>query len=409
MNNNIITRTLGKTFSEISELFPIVLLTGMRQVGKSTLLEMLKTDGRKYVSLDHFEDRELAKNNPSLFIQRYEPPVVIDEIQYAPELFSVIKIYVDKNKQNGLFWLTGSQKFSLMKGIQESLAGRIAIMELLGFSHCETENKGDKVKPFLPNTNMFHSDDYSKMDLKTVYQAIFNGSFPRMVLNGGKGRDIFFKSYLQTYIERDVRDHHGITNNLKFYNFVRAVAVRTGNLLNYSDLSRDVDIDIRTAKTWLSILERSGLVHLLYPYYQNLTKRIIKTPKIYFMDTGLCAYLAGMDSSETLEASYLTGAIFETYAYIQIIMSYLHNGKEANIYFYRDDNQKEIDFVIEQNATLYPIEVKKTATPTLRDAKNFPILAKLKKPIGNGAVICLRNSPLPLSDNLIAVPIFSLA
>lgn len=405
----MINRTLSYVIHEISELFPVILLTGMRQVGKSTLFEMLKTDNRKYVSLDNFDDRELAKTNPSLFIQRYEPPVIIDEIQYAPELFSFIKIYVDKNKQNGLFWLTGSQKFSLMKGIQESLAGRIAIMELLGFSHRETENRGNEVKPFLPNVEFSYSDNYEEMDLKKVYQAIFDGSFPRMIINKGKARDIFFKSYLQTYIERDVKDYHGITDNLKFYNFVRATAVRTGNLLNYSDLSRDVDIDIRTAKSWLAILERSGLVRLLYPYHNNLTKRIVKTPKIYFMDTGLCAYLAGMDSPETLEAGYLTGAILETYAFIQIVMSYLHNGKEANIYFYRDGDQKEIDFVIEQNAVLYPIEVKKTATPTMGDAKNFPVLAKLQKPVGDGAVICLRNSPLPLSENVVAVPIFSLA
>jgi predicted AAA+ superfamily ATPase len=404
----MIKRTLSYVFDEISELFPVIMLTGMRQVGKSTLLEMQNNDNRKYVSLDNYDDRELAKNNPSLFLQRYEPPIIIDEIQYAPELFPYIKIHVDQNRENGLFWLTGSQKFSLMKGVQESLAGRIAIMELLGFSYSETENRASEVKPFLPNTKLFHSD-YKEMNLKTVYQTIFNGSFPQMVLNNGKGRDIFFKSYLQTYIERDVRDYHGITNNLKFHNFVRAVAVRTGNLLNYSDLSRDVEIDIRTAKSWIDILERSGLVRLLYPYYQNLTKRIIKTPKIYFMDTGLCAYLAGMDSPETLEAGYLTGAILETYAFIEIIMSYLHNGKEANIYFYRDDNQKEIDFVIEQNATLYPIEVKKTATPTPKDARNFSVLEKLQKPIGNGAIICLRNTPLPLSDNVIAVPIFSLA
>ncbi|MDL2312246.1 ATP-binding protein [Bacteroidales bacterium OttesenSCG-928-B11] len=405
----MIKRTMSNVYDEISNLFPVVLLTGMRQVGKSTLLEMLKKDGRKYVSLDNFEDRELAKTNPILFIQRYDPPVIIDEVQYAPELFPAIKVYVDKNRQNGQFWLTGSQKFSLMQGVQESLAGRIAILELLGFSHYEAENQSDKVIPFLPNAKSFHSNMSQEMDLKSVYQAIFNGSFPRMLVNKGRGRDIFFKSYIQTYIERDVKDYHGIVNNLKFYNFIRAVAVRTGNLLNYSDLSRDVDIDMRTAKLWLSILERSGLVRLLYPYYQNLTKRIIKTPKIYFMDTGLCAYLAGMDSPETLEAGYLTGAILETFAFIQIIMSYSHNGKEPNIYFYRDDDQKEIDFIIEQNATLYPIEVKKTMTPTLRDAKNFAILAKLQKPIGDGAVLCLRNSPLPLSDQIIALPILDLA
>ncbi|MDR1199762.1 MAG: ATP-binding protein [Prevotellaceae bacterium] len=403
----MINRTLASTINEISELFPVILLTGMRQVGKSTLFEMLKTDDRKYVSLDNFDDRELAKTSPALFIQRYEPPVIIDEIQYVPELFTFIKINVDKNRKNGQFWLTGSQKFSLMKGVQESLAGRVAILEMLGFSESEANEKANEVKPFLETLKTIKLDGYDKseLDLKQVYKTIFNGSFPQMTVNKGKGRDIFFKSYLQTYIERDVRDYNGINNNLKFYNFVRAIAVRTGNLLNYSDLSRDIEIDIRTAKVWLDILERSGLVRLLYPYYQNFTKRIIKTPKVYFMDTGLCAYLAGMDSPETLEAGYLTGSILETYAFIQICMSYLHNGKEPNIYFYRDGDQKEIDFLIEQDGMIFPIEVKKTATPTLKDAKNFAILQKLKKPIGKGVIVCLKNSPLPLSEKIMAVPI----
>jgi predicted AAA+ superfamily ATPase len=407
----MINRTLSNIIHEISGLFPVILLTGMRQVGKSTLLEMLKTDNQKYVSLDNFDDRELAKTNPSLFIQRYEPPVIIDEIQYAPELFPYIKIHVDKNRKNGQFWLTGSQKFSLMQGIRESLAGRVAILEMLGFSYSEILDKANGVKPLPENIKTFQSSNYNfeELNLREVYQLIFNGSFPRLIINEGKGRDIFFKSYLQTYIERDVRDYHGITNNLKFYNFVRAVAVRTGNLLNYSSLSRDVDIDLRTAKAWMDILERSGLVRLLYPYYLNLTKRIIKTPKVYFMDTGLCAYLAGMDSAETLEAGYLTGSILETYAFIQICMSYLHNGKEPNIYFYRDDDQKEVDFLIEQDGMIYPFEVKKTATPSLKDAGNFTVLQKLKKPVGEGAILCLRNSPLPLSETIIALPVWGIA
>jgi len=407
----MINRTLSKTISEISDLFPVILLTGKRQVGKSTIFEMLKTDNRRYVTLDHYDDRELAKTNPSLFLQRYEPPVMIDEIQYAPELFPYIKIYVDKNRENGLFWLTGSQKFNLMQGIQESLAGRVAVLDMLGFSYKERQNRAFESVPFIPDVTRYieNSVQEEELLLMDLYKVIFNGSFPRLLLNEGKGRDIFFKSYLQTYIERDIKDFHGISNDLKFYNFVRAVAVRTGNLLNYADLSRDVEIDIRTAKTWLGLLERSGLVILLAPYYQNLTKRIIKTPKIYFLDTGLCAYLARMDSPETLEAGYLTGSILETFVFCELLKSYWHNALVPNIYFYRDDDQKEIDFLIEKNGTLYPIEVKKTATPTLKDAKNFDILKKLNKPIGNGAVICLRPSPLPLSENIIAVPAWGLA
>ena len=407
----MINRTLSKTLNELSELFPVILLTGMRQVGKSTLFEMLKTDNRRYVTLDNYDDRELAKTKPALFIQRYEPPVIIDEIQYAPELFSYIKIHVDKSRENGLFWLTGSQKFNLMQGVQESLAGRVALIDMLGFSYKEMQNKGEETKPFIPSVKDYLSGVSAEKELRLMdlYKVIFNGSFPRLNVNKGKGRDVFFKSYLQTYIERDIKDFHGITNDLKFYNFVRAVSVRTGSLLNYSDLSRDVDIDIRTAKKWLNLLERSGLVRLLEPYYKNPTKRIIKTPKIYFLDTGLCAYLAGMDSPETLEAGYLTGSILETFAFCEILKSYWHNGIDPNIYFYRDDDQKEIDFLIERNGTLYPIEVKKTATPTLNYAKNFAILKKLNKPIGDGAVICLRHESLPLSENIIAVPVWELA
>jgi len=407
----MITRSLSATIKAASELFPVLFLTGMRQVGKSTLLEMLKTDDRKYVSLDNFSDRELAKTNPDLFIQRYSPPVVIDEVQYAAELFTYIKIQVDKNRNNGQFWLTGSQKFELIKGIQESLAGRVAILEMMGFSYSEMTGKALEVKPFheVLKEKKLPYPTREDLNLLDVYQLIFNGSFPRIILNEGKARDIFFKSYLLTYIERDIRDYHGITNNLKFYNFVRAVAVRTGNLINYSDLSRDVEIDIRTAKSWMDILERSGLVRFLYPYYLNLTKRIIKTPKVYFMDTGLCAYLAGMDSKLTLEAGYLTGSILETYAFIQICMSYLHNGKEPNIYYYRDTDQKEIDFIIEQNGILYPLEVKKTATPSQKDIRNFSILNKLNKPIGEGAIICLRSSWLPLSDKITAIPVWEIA
>ena len=407
----MINRTISKTINEISDLFPVIMLTGMRQVGKSTMFEMLKTDNRRYVTLDHYDDRTLAKTNPSLFIQRYEPPVMIDEIQYAPELFSYIKIYVDKKRENGLFWLTGSQKFNLMQGIQESLAGRVAVLDMLGFSYKEMQNRADETIPFIPSVARCMENPVQEKELllMDLYKVIFNGSFPRLTVNEGKGRDIFFKSYLQTYIERDVKDFQGISNDLKFYNFVRAVAVRTGNLLNYADLSRDVEIDIRTAKTWLGLLERSGLVMLLTPYYHNPTKRIIKTPKIYFLDTGLCAYLAGMDSPETLEASYLTGSILETYVFCELLKSYWHNAINPNIYFYRDDDQKEIDFLIEKNGALYPIEVKKTATPTLKDAKNFAILKKLNKPIGDGAVICLRPASLPLSENIIAVPAWNLA
>ncbi|GHS86593.1 ATPase [Bacteroidia bacterium] len=402
----MIERTITSTIRAISRLSPVILLTGMRQVGKSTVLDMLKTQTRAYVSLDNLAYRTLAKNNPELFLQRFAPPIIIDEVQYAPELLTYIKIIVDNNPRNGQFWLTGSQKFNLMEGIQESLAGRVAVLDLLGFSYSEKNKLAKSVKPFLPS--MKAKKISNKLTLMDLYKNIFIGSFPKLVVNKGRGRDIFFKSYLLTYIQRDVKDYHGITDDLKFYNFVRAVAVRTGNLLNFNNLSRDVNIDVRTARQWLNILERSGVVKLLYPYSNNVTKRIIKTPKVYFMDTGLCTYLAGIDTHKALEASYLSGSILETYVFAEIMKSYWHNGQEPLIYFYRDTDQKEVDFLIEKNGELYPIEVKKTATPSLADACNFKVLSKLNLPVAAGVVLCLTANQIPLTESISAVPVWDI-
>lgn len=301
----MLERTIQSFIDRISKGFPVILLTGMRQVGKSTVFETLGKD-RKYVTLDDMENRELAKKNPKLFISIHKPPVIIDEIQYAPELFTYIKIYVDQKKEDGLFWLTGSQKFSLMQGIQESLAGRVAILDMLGLSRKEIVGKPQESKPFLPSLDMaINTKDYS-FSAMDVYKSIFDGSFPRLISKKDANRKTFYSSYVQTYIERDIRDFHGIVDSIKFYNFIVAVAVRTGNLLNYSDLARDTDIDVKTAKLWLFTLERSGIIKLLYPYYINVTKRIIKTPKVYFLDSGLCTYLASIDTPEALEASYLS-------------------------------------------------------------------------------------------------------
>jgi predicted AAA+ superfamily ATPase len=394
------------TIKKISKGFPILLLSGMRQIGKTFFLEQIKEPARKYVSLDFPDNRDLARNRPDLFLQKYAPPILIDEVQYAPELFTYIKIYADTHPQNGLFWLTGSQKFGLMKGIKESLAGRVAILDMLGLSYREMV-KQPKNSPFLPSMKEHHSD-LKPLKLLDLYKVMGNGSFPRLVVHRGENREIFFRSYLQTYIERDVKDYQGLNEDIKFFKFIRAAAVRTGSLLNYADLARDADIDVRTAKTWLSTLERSGLVKLLYPYYINVTKRLIKTPKLYFMDTGLCAFLSGFNSPESLEAGSMNGAILETWAFAEILKSYWHNGKDPSIYFYRDADQREIDFVIEQNMTLYPIEVKKTSAPGADSVKHFPLLAKLKKPVGVGAVLCLRPSALPLNDNTIALPVWGI-
>jgi len=407
----MVPRTLARTIQSASETFPVILLTGPRQVGKTTLLEALAKKTRRYVTLDDIDQRSLAKTDPALFLQTHTPPITIDEVQYAPELFPFIKMHVDRHKKAGDFWLTGSQQFRLMKGVQETLAGRVAIIDLLGLSHPEMIGRADESIPFVPSgtwLNRIRKSPRKICTMMDMYTAIWNGSFPRLFTDNFKNRELYYRSYIKTYIERDVKDSYQINNDIAFYNFIRAAAARTGQLLNYADMARDVAIDAKTAKSWLSILERSGLVRLLEPYYNNTTKRIIKTPKLYFLDTGLCAYLTGWDSPKTLEAGALSGAILETYAYSEIIKSYWHNGKEPAIYFYRDNDQKEIDFVIEADGMLHPIEVKKTATPSLTDSRSFSVLKGLKKDIGNGAILCFRQEMLPLSKDIIAVPVWEI-
>ncbi|MEW6218899.1 MAG: ATP-binding protein [Thermodesulfobacteriota bacterium] len=404
----MIERTLGKTIRHVSKSFPVLLLTGPRQVGKTTLLAACAEQERGYVTLDDLEQRELARNDPALFLQAHPPPLIIDEIQYAPQLFGGIKMAVDRGGQTGMFWLTGSQKFHLMKGISESLAGRVAIIDLLGFSQAEREGRAEEQEPFRPTAEWLQrarARAGSSKNVLAVYQDIWLGSYPRMVLDRDMSRDLFYNSYVQTYIQRDVREAINLGDSTAFARFLRAVAARTGQLLNYSDLARDVDIDHKTAKSWLAALETSGLVYLLPPYHSNLTKRLVKTPKLYFLDTGLCSYLTRWPSPEALEAGAMSGAIFETYLLAEILKSYWHNGKSAYLYYYRDLDQKEVDLLLEEGDTLYPVELKKSASPAASASRHFSVLARLKREIGHGAVICLRETDVPLSREVDAVPV----
>jgi predicted AAA+ superfamily ATPase len=404
----MLERTLKNVIEAVSRSFPVLLLTGPRQVGKTTLLASCKSENMTYVTLDDLEERTLAKNDPALFLQMHKAPLIIDEVQYAPELFSYIKIHVEKYQNPGDFWLTGSQKFHLMKGITESLAGRVAIIDMLGLSAKEMAGKAFASIPFLPTSEWIKNakeNPSSLSQIDIIFEKIWLGSFPKLATGNREQREIFFKSYVQTYLERDVKSILSIGDELSFYKFLRAAAARTGQLLNYSELARDVDIDQKTAKSWLSLLKTSGLVYLLEPYYNNVTKRIIKTPKLYFLDTGLCAFLTGWDSPKSLGVGAMSGAIFETYVFGEILKNYWHNGKDPLVYFYRDSDQREIDFVLESSGTLYPVEVKKTATPSLTATKSFSALHALKKPIGMGAVICMREKDIPLSREIMAIPV----
>ncbi|MEY3182348.1 MAG: hypothetical protein RLZ35_333 [Pseudomonadota bacterium] len=406
-----IERTIKVSLLKASAAFPAIMVTGPRQIGKTTLLQHCSEPNRRYVTLDDLNERALAKSDPELFFKRNPPPILIDEVQYAPELFSYIKIICDRERKPGLFWLTGSQKFHLMRHISESLAGRIAILDLLGLSQTEISNQPCDNQPLLPteswlnNARIHATKEFHLMD---IYKRIWTGSFPQIALQPETDRDLFYRSYIQTYIQRDVRQITNITNETGFYNFLRAAAARTGQLLNYADLAKDADINHRTVKDWLNILETSGIIYLLRPYHTNIVDRLIKTPKLYFLDTGLCSYLTRWQSVESLEAGAMSGHILETYVFTEILKSYWHNGKEAYFNFYRDKDDKEIDLIINQNNTLYPIEIKKTANPSANAPRNFNFLSKLKQNIGHGLVICLIERDIPLSREVDAVPIWYL-
>lgn len=399
-------RTLSTHALSASTLFPVLLITGARQVGKTTLLRDLSEAGRTYVSLDDPLVLHLAREDPALFLQRFPPPALIDEIQYAPELLPHIKMAVDRDRHPGMFWLTGSQPFHLMRGVSESLAGRVAVVQLLGFSHREALGKGTEVlPPFLPTSSVLEERQASALplDLMQLYARIWRGSFPVMVANPQMDRDLFFGSYLQTYMQRDVRDLARVGDEMSFLRFLRAAAARTGQLLNVAELARDVGVSPNTAKSWLSILEASGLVYLLQPWHSNVTKRLVKTPKLYFLDTGLCAYLTQWSSPETLEAGAMSGAIFETWVVVELLKSYWHCGKMAPFYYFRNKDQREIDLLIESDGALYPVECKKSASPTRNALQAMVTLEHLGVKVGPGAVICLVTQPLPLSRNVMAI------
>lgn len=400
-------RTLSQTILSISESFPVLMLTGPRQVGKTTLLEMCAQGTRAYVTLDDLDARHLAQTDPALFLQTWQPPLIIDEIQYAPQLLSAIKMAVDRDKRNGLFWLTGSQKFHLMRGITESLAGRVAIVDLLGLSQAELDGRALSARPFVPTPEWIAQARQTTRPtgLMGAFERIWLGSYPRLIEQGPKLRDVFYRSYIQTYIQRDVQDILKVSDPLTFNRFLGVVAARTGQLLNYASLARDVDIDNKTAKSWLSVLEASGLVYLLQPYHRNLTKRMVKTPKLYFLDTGLAAYLTKWPTPESLEAGSMSGAMLETWVVAEILKSYWHNGQEAPLYFYRDTDQREVDMVIEAGDTVYPVEFKKTASPSRTATRQFSVLEKLGKTVGHGAVVCFVERDIPLSQQVTAVPV----
>ncbi len=398
-------RTIESFFRKSARHFPVMLITGSRQVGKTTLLRNLAEPGRNYISLDDPVILDIAKSDPALFFQRYTPPMIIDEIQYAPELLPYIKMAVDRTRKKNLFWLTGSQHFHLMKGITESLAGRVGVLNLMGFSYKESKGRGRNVKAFLPEKGFLNRRSHKGvLSLKDIYAHISRGSYPAMHVDPGMDRNLFYSSYVQTYLQRDVADLINIGNRMSFLRFLKAVAARTAQLLNLSDLARDADITPSTAKKWLSVLQASDIVYLLQPFHTNFTKRLVKAPKLYFLDTGLCAWLTEWSSPETLEAGAFSGAIFETWIFSEILKTWLHNGLDPSFYYYHDKDRKEIDLLILKDKTVYPVEIKKTASPHRSMVRTFGTLKRLRLSVGTGCLICLSEDVIPLKEDIHALP-----
>lgn len=399
-----IKRALESKIKYLSEHFPVVMICGARQVGKTTLLKKFAESNPdiRYVTLDYPRLRLLAREDPELFLQQYSAPVIIDEIQYAPELLPYIKIKADETSRKGMYFLTGSQLFNMTNKVSESLAGRVGILSMYSMSRAEIERR--ESRPFLPSDV---SDISSQDNITDIFSKILKGGMPGIISDHDMNTEDFFGSYLQTYIERDIRELINIQNEGRFLKFISCLAARTGQEVNLDDISKDVEIDRKTAGNWLSVLVSSGLVILLNPYSGNTIKRIVKRPKLYFMDTGLACYLSMWNNSKALEVSAMAGAMFETYVISEIIKGYVNNGIDirSRLFYYRDNNGKEIDLLILDNGKLYPVEIKKSADPGKTALKNFSVLSSLPEETGEGAVLCMSSMVIPLDSMNRIIPI----
>lgn len=401
-----IPRHLHSTLRALMQQFPAVLVTGPRQVGKSTLLQQVAQD-YAYASFDDPLLLAQAKEEPQLFLLNYPEKVILDEVQYAPELFSLLKLTIDKQQRNGLFLLSGSQAFELMQNVRETLAGRIAILKLSGLSLREIQ-RNTFGQPFIPSKDYLQKREAYLQETASIWQVIHQGYMPRLYQQETDWH-IYYASYVATYIERDVRHIANISSTLDFTRFMVAVAARSGELLNYNNVAQDVGVSADTIKRWVAILQTSGIIYLLQPYANNHLKRAIKTPKVYMLDTGLMAWLTKWLTPETIQQGAKSGQFFKTFVVSEIIKSFYNQGKEPPIYFYRDTDQKEIDILIEDGQTLYPVEIKTTASPDKRMVKAFDILrANLPKnelTVAHGTIINQYPQKLWLAENLVALPL----
>lgn len=418
MPKNYIHRTIEAKLDEMYGNFPSILITGSRQSGKSTVLQYItnnKNQKINEVSLDDINERMMAIEDPEGFLRVHGVPLIIDEFQYAPNLLSYIKIKIDDARKNEMFgdgtpvntlyYLTGSQIFETMENVTESLAGRVGIIDLYPLSTREICNSPEEI--FIPDINILKKKQPLKYEyMNNIFDRIFRGSYPELYKNDKISLESFFSSYLRTYIERDVRKIINIQDEPKFMKFISSMAARTGQEFNASDIAKDVGVDAETIKKWTGVLSNTYIIFLLQPHMNNNVGRIIKRPKIYFMDTGLACYLTGYVSSETLQRSAYSGQIFETYIISEIIKSYTNNQRDPrkHLYYYRDNNGKEIDLLIIHEDNIYPVEIKKGANPGKDGIKNFDVVNKFEMKSPNGIVICLTKDIHALDEKNYMIP-----
>ena len=416
-----ISRTMEKTIEKFVDKYPVIMVTGPRQVGKTTLLNYLRKSSKEkinYVTLDDMLVRAQANDDPELFLRTHEAPLIIDEFQYAPNLLNYIKIIVDETRQNEMFkfntkqktgtmyYLTGSRIFETMKNVSESLSGRVGIFDLFAFSDRELYKLPEPI--FNPEiNNIKNSVPLKRLSVNKIFERIIMGSYPDVQNDREIPVENYYSNYIRTYVERDIRELINIKNEIKFVKFISSVAARTGQEFNASKIGTEIGIDGKTANDWISILKNTGIIYLLQSYTNNNVSRAVKTQKIYFMDTGLACYLTGYTDATILEKSSYSGAIFETYVISEIIKSFSNNGVDSSkhLYFYRDNNQKEIDLLVINNNVVYPVEIKKGTNPGTNAIKNFDVIDKLQLNNGNGIVLCLTKDILALDRNNYLVPI----
>ena len=401
-----IHRSLERKFIKMNKAFKAIMVTGARQVGKTTMLKHLALgEGRTFVSMDDARNRDLARSDPHLFFQVFKPPILIDEAQKAPELFECIKQICDESEETGLFWLTGSESKKLLKEAGDSLAGRICILKMYSLSWKEKQGlEYDHDMGYTLEELLQRESHFPKSDILQVYEHIWRGGMPGTLSYDAEQLYDFYSSYIDTYLMRDAADDNGITDTVGFRKVLTACAAFVGNLVNYSEIALAGGVSVPTAKNWVKILENMGVIFLLDVYANNELKRLIKTPKLYFCDTGLAAYLSMWTNRDVLMNGAASGHFFENYVVGELLRNVSYGRSKVNMTYYRDTNQKEIDVIIEENGMLHPIEIKRSTNPEKRLVKTFDVLRKSGNKIGTGLVICMTDRALPIDENNIMIP-----